>query len=124
MIRNRDTVKYWKRQQLYFIKTMKKPTLLDEARAIRARAERTRRLAKATIDADATKAIMAYAEDLERRATNLEFKARELQVEDGPGRQQDGEFAQELRQEIELTRATVSEIQHSLGDKADGDEPR
>lgn len=103
---------------------MKKPILLDEARAIRARAERTRRLARSTNDADATRAIMAYAEDLERRATNLEVKARELQAEGGPGRQTDGEFALELREEIELTRATVSEIQHSLGGKADDDEPR
>lgn len=99
---------------------MKKPLLLDEARAIRARAERTRRLARSTIDQDAMKAIMAYAEDLERRATNLEFKARGLQEGD-PAQLQDGEVAQELRQEIELTRATVSEIQHSLAGKADGD---
>lgn len=103
---------------------MKKPLLLDEARAIRARAERTRRLARAAIDEDATKAIMAYAEDLERRATNLEFKARALQADDDADGQQDGEFAQALRQEIELTRATVNEIQHSLGGKADDHEPR
>ncbi len=103
---------------------MKKPLLLDEARAIRARAERTRRLARSTIDEDAMKAIMAYAEDLERRATNLEFKARGLQAEGDPDQQQGGEVAQELQQEIELTRATVSEIQHSLAGKARGDKQR
>jgi hypothetical protein len=103
---------------------MKKPILLDEARAIRARAERTRRLAKSTNDTDATKAIMAYAENLERRATNLELKALELQPKDDSGRRQDSEFAQELRHEIELTRVTVSQIQQSLENKATDDEPR
>jgi predicted nucleic acid-binding Zn-ribbon protein len=102
---------------------MKEPILLNEARAIRERAERTRRLARSTNDADATRAIMAYAENLERRATSLESKARELQAEGDPGRQQAGELALELQEEIELTRATVSQIQHSLGGKTDDDKP-
>jgi predicted nucleic acid-binding Zn-ribbon protein len=102
---------------------MQKPHLLEQARAIRARAERTRRLAKATTDADATKAIMAYAEDLERRATNLEFKALELQAETPRRTDQDGEFVKELQEEIDLTRAAVSQIQNSIGGKGEDGEP-
>jgi predicted nucleic acid-binding Zn-ribbon protein len=106
---------------------MKKLALLDEARAIRSRAVRTRRLAKATTDADATKAILAYAENLERRATNLEAKARELRAADEHAPAADDDFSRTLRDEIDRTRATVNQIHHSLAsdpnDRKDEGEP-
>jgi hypothetical protein len=83
--------------------------LLDQARAVRARAERTRRLARAIDDADATRAILSYADELERRATRLESKARDLQV-DG---QRD--LAREIHSELQTARATVTEIHQVLG---------
>jgi hypothetical protein len=88
---------------------MTKPILLDQARAIRARAERTRRLVRAIDDRDAIKAILAYAEKLEDRAAGLESKAR-LLPNDG-----EADLAREIHSELKTVRATVSEIQHTLG---------
>jgi hypothetical protein len=88
---------------------MMKPVLLDQARAVRARAERTRRLARSIDDPDATRAILSYADELERRAAKLEAKACDLQA--------DGErdLAREIHSELQTARANVSEIQRSLG---------
>ena len=83
--------------------------LLDQARAIRARAERTRRLARSIDDPEAIKAILAYADELEDRAAQLDAKARALPA--------DGEqdLAEAIHSELKTVRAAVSEIQQTLG---------
>jgi hypothetical protein len=53
------------------------PVLLDQAHALRIRADRTRRLAKSIDDSETSTAILRYADELERRAAALEARTHE-----------------------------------------------